>query len=324
MKKVLLLLAALLIAALFTELLVNYIVRFPKYGVDTKLVGIRSSEGGIESMFFPYSSYWTVEGGNRVFQRNNLGLPGTDVVVSDSSRYVFVLGCSFIEAAPVPPDSMATAVFQRRLSRIDPRFQVINLGHSGHDLYDSYFRSAYYERMLPPEEVILEVHGEGSTWLPRHRQPLTFTLPPDFGTPVSSLATKAIIFARDQSSLLNMIGIAIKADQQRREDEEEIAKNKASAAAEKREPALPSDLLPCLEEFHEKYKEKFLLLSMLMDARENAILGDYCRSHGLKFVSKDIVVLENRTGPAGHLNVKGNKILGEFLYGSFLEVYGKR
>jgi len=323
MKKLILLGLAFLVALLVTELLVRYVLKFPTYGVEVKLSGIRSSEGGVESMFYPHSRYWTVEGGNRVFERNNLGLPGTDVVVADSSQYVFVLGCSFIEAEQVPPESIATSMLQRRLSLISPRLQVINLGHSGHDLYDSYLRAAYFERMLPPAAVILELHEDGAVWFPRHAHPLRFTVGPDFGRPVRSWTADALRLARNYSSLVNIVVNAVKADQRKRDEEEEIAGKRRTAAGTEEEPTLPADLLTCLEAFHEKYGEKFCLVSMLMYPRENQDLADYCKSHGMNFVSRDLIVTENRVAQAGHLNIKGNTALGELLYESYLKIRQK-
>jgi hypothetical protein len=264
-----------------------------------------------------------VEGESNIFQRNNLGLPGTEVVVSESSRYVFVLGCSYVEAMQVPPDSMATSVFQRRLSRIDPRFQVLNLGHSGHDLYDSFRRSAFFEQTFPPEAVILEIHDDGASLLPRHAHPLTFTLPPDFGKPNLSLTTAVSIFLRDQSSLANIIANAIKNYQLGREEEERISRDRRSRENRGGEVSVPTDLFTCLGEFHRKYKEKFCVVSILQDAKENEALGDYCRKHGLKFLSKQVIIPENRISGSGHLNVSGNTALGDLLYGSFIEVHGK-
>ena len=321
MNKILLLLFALLIAFVFTELLVGNILHYPKYGVDRKLLGIRSSDGGVCNIYLPHSKYWTVEGGNKVFQRNNLGLPGTDVVVSDSSRYAFVLGSSYIEAGQIPPDSMATSIFQRRISKIDRRFQVINLGYSGHDPFDLYLRSAYYEQTFPPEAVFLAIQDDGAAWPSRHPHPLTFTLPPGFGKPKLSLTTAVSIFLRNRSSLANIIADAIKTVELRQD--EEVLKNRKFSEDHGRETSIPLDLLTCLWEFHARYKEKFCVLSILHDARKNIALSDYCRRHGLKFLGKEILIPENRLAGGGHLNVAGNAALGDFLYGSFIEVYGK-
>jgi len=324
MKKVLLLLLASLIAFLFTEVLVSNILRYPKYGVDRKLHGIRSSDGAIENMYFPHSKYWTVEGKNSVFQRNNLGLPGTEVIVSDSSRYVFVLGSSYSEAMQVPPDSMATSIFERRLSKIDPRFQVINLAYSGHDLYDSYRRSAYYEQTFHPEAVLLEIHDDGAMWLPRHPHPLTFTLPPDFGKPKSSVTSYVLTILRNRSSLVNLIIDAVKADERAEAQEEENALRKRTYSPNNgRGPLIPMDLFTCLREYHLKYKEKFYVVAMMPDARENKALGDYCKENGLNFVSKEIIIPENRIAGSGHLNLAGNAALGDLLYESFVEVHRK-
>jgi hypothetical protein len=317
------LLLAFLIAFLFAEVLLSNILHYPRYGVDRKLLGLRSSDGGVENIYAHHSKYWNVEGGNSVFQRNNLGLPGTEVVVSDSSRYVFVLGCSFVEAEQVPPELMATSIFQHRVSEVDPRFQIINLGHSGHDLYDSYRRSAYYERTFSPEVVFLEIHDNEAAWLSRHPHPLMFALPPDFGKPKLSLTTQVSIFLRNHSSMANVIANAIKTDELRREKEEAVARSKTSPADRGPEGSLPMDLLTCLEEFHAKYREKFCVLSIIQDARDNEALGDYCRVHGLKFRSKGILIPDKQLAGDGHLNVAGNAAFGDFLYESFIEVYGK-
>jgi hypothetical protein len=184
--------------------------------------------------------------------------------------------------------------------------------------------SAYFEQTFPPEAVFLEIHDDGAAWLPRHPHPLTFTLPPDFGKPKLSLSTEVLIFLRDRSSLANIVAIAIKSDEQRKEEEEEkVSGNRRSPADDGREASLPMDLLTCLGEFHGKYKEKFCVISMLQDARENEALSDYCRTHGLKFLSKEILIPENELAGGGHLNVAGNAALGDLLYGSFIEVFGK-
>ena len=83
------------------------------------------------------------------------------------------------------------------------------------------------------------------------------------------------------------------------------------------------DLFTCLREFHGKYKEKFYVVSIIPNARKNEALGDYCKEHGLNFVSKQIITPDNRIAGAGHLNVAGNAALGDLLYESFVDVHRK-
>ena len=97
-------------ATLLTELAVRYILGFPTYGVDKKLLGIKSSTS-TSNIFYPHSKYYNVEDGYKVYKRNNLGLYGKDVSWNKNDTLIYVLGSSYLEAAPTPPDSMAVSHF---------------------------------------------------------------------------------------------------------------------------------------------------------------------------------------------------------------------
>src|ERR1039457_5321858 len=77
LKRVLVVCLAFAGALVLAELFVRYLVHYPLYGVSERVYGMRAP--GISSnVFSPYSENWSVEGGNRVYRRNNLGLTGVD------------------------------------------------------------------------------------------------------------------------------------------------------------------------------------------------------------------------------------------------------
>ena len=90
MNRFITIIIAFIFAFILNELFVRFVIKYPNYGVEKKMIGIRADDQ-VQNIFKPYSKYWNVEGGNRVFKRNNLGLPGTDVNISNSSKYILFL-----------------------------------------------------------------------------------------------------------------------------------------------------------------------------------------------------------------------------------------
>ena len=83
----------------------RYGLGYPVYGLDKK---VKIRDIGWSNIWKPYSEYWNVEGGNRKFSRNNIGLPGLNVKIADDSKYIYILGSSFVEALQIPPEMIAT------------------------------------------------------------------------------------------------------------------------------------------------------------------------------------------------------------------------
>lgn len=163
MKKFLIVLAAFLFSVIANELVVRFIIGYPAYGVEKSIEGIPYP--GQELMFKPHSKYWSVEGGNKVFSRNNIGLQGSNVIVSNSSKYIFVLGNSFIKGAETEQSEIATSVFQSMLNPNFSKYQVINLGFYAHNPFQLWFIAQYFERIYPPAYVMLfstGITGNGS------------------------------------------------------------------------------------------------------------------------------------------------------------------
>ncbi len=318
-RKILLCTGALVGGLLIAEGVVRWGIGYPSYGVEAKVLGIRNSDNGIQNIYLPHSAYWTVEGGNRVFHRNNIGLPGSDIHAGPAARYVFVLGSSFIEASQVPPDSMATAVLQRLLARKEPAVQVLNLGHSGHDAYDDYFRSLYFSRRYRPEAVILVLQDLELSWLSHHPHPLTFVRPAEFGTELHSMTSRLMIALRNASALGNLLAEwrrGVKGDRGQTEAAPASSRTQQEETGNGRSP---EDLGKCLEAFHAAYGDAFHVVSMMSDTAANGYLHRLCDNVHMPFIVGVIPPEDHLLGGSGHLAVRGNIHLGEILYESLAQ-----
>ncbi len=98
--------------------------------------------GGWSNIRYPYAKVFNVEGRNLAVL-NNFGLPGTDIRNLDNATVV--LGSSFVEAFQLQASDISTSYLQRDLDQMEIKRNVVNLGSSGHDPYDSWFRLKYFE-----------------------------------------------------------------------------------------------------------------------------------------------------------------------------------
>ena len=145
MKKLIIILFAFILAFAMTEIIVSKIAGYPKKKGQKKFIyapHIYNNE--VLKWKAPYTEYWTVEGNNKVYRYNNLGLPGKDVFINDSSKVVFMLGDSFLEAMQVPPEKMAVSEFGKLLEGTE--FKPLNLGAPNNDAYILWFRSNFFEK----------------------------------------------------------------------------------------------------------------------------------------------------------------------------------
>jgi len=313
MKKIIIFLFAVIISFFFTELIVRFALHYPVYGVEKKVTGLYS-----DKLFFPYSEYWNVEGGNHVFSRNNLGLPGIDVKVDSLSKNVMILGTSFVEAFQFPPEDIATSVFQKKLQQNSSRFQVINLSYSGNDPYDSYFRLSYFEKEIKPSFVILLVDDIYNEWLKKHKHPLNFDSPENFGKEKSGFTQRLFTNLRNHFALINLVARALQSEENANET---IETDKPISQEQIRDQDIPADLFTCLIEYKKKYSDRFLCLSIMDNDSVNAQLSSFCSQNKISFDCKKLNIEENKINGEGHLNLKGNKLLGDFFYESFIKFY---
>lgn len=294
-------------AILLTELAVRHILGFPTYGVEKKLLGIKSSTT-TSNIFYPQSKYYNVEDGYKVYKRNNLGLYGKDVSWNKNDTLVYVLGSSYLEAAPTPPDSMAVSILQNQFDIDGRRYKVINIARSGHDPYDSFFRLAWFEKLYGKGKVILVLEGSYEEWLTRHPHPLLFSLSPQFGLVESSQSTQLAMIALNHSASAYMIKQAAKST--------DIGENAFLLKQTSNDSAnlIPIDLKICLDSYQKKYGDDFIVLSIMESKIHNNELRQYCDSKNINFYSRPINKASNKIGGKGHLTIAGNKLLGLALY----------
>jgi len=292
-----------------TELAVRYILGFPAYGVDKKLLGIKSSTE-TSNIFYPHSKYYNVEDGYKVYERNNLGLYGKDVSWNKNDTLIYVLGSSYLEAAPTPPDSMAVTHFQKLIDKSDAPYKVINLGRSGHDPYDLYFRLTWFERQFGFGKVILVLEDDYLAWLERHHHPLSSNLKSEFGKvevndPLSQIAVTFL----NNSSIAYLLYNAIRRSN--------FKENEYLKYQEEDVNDLSKDLTTCLNFYKNKYGRSFYLLSIMDNERINESLIQFSKISRICYHQKAINIPEYKIEGIGHLNLKGNEILGKSLYECF-------
>lgn len=325
MKRLLIILIAFIVALLFNELWVKYIIKFPSYGIDKTVHGIRDSEKGVQNIFSSYSYYWDVEGGNVLFQRNNIGLYGLDIRRKKYDKYIYLLGTSFIEAKQINPEKMAASVFFKQISRYDSNYQVINLGCSGHDPYDSYLRIQYFEKYYKPDKVILILNDLYYEWFNRHSYPFNFSSRKNSGEESQGLFYKVQKLSRNTSCSINLL--AQYARSLNEEDSKGIDVNNEDNGNNNLTKYNYSNLYrlyDCLKEYQIKYKNDFLCISIISDYNSNQYISRYCAQENINFVyNENINIPANLLKGIGHLNYNGNRKLGELLYGSYVEFYKK-
>jgi hypothetical protein len=329
LKNAVLFAAACLLALLVAEGLVRYVVGYPTYGVRDREYGLWSGSAS-QPVFKARSKYWTVEGGNRVFARNNLGLPGTDVRPSGAAPYVFVLGDSYVQGYEVPPDSMATSVFGRLLDQEGHPASVLNLGRGGYDPFNCYFRASYFARLYPPAAVILVLQSDYEGWFLRRPDPLRFIADPRAGQSDRRSAVRLHNAARNASAFANLV-IKAAYENQRVFDEsagdgfQDVPRDGARHGS-KKDPSgerpggeslagssVPPGLLDSLREFRKSFGRGFICVSIVDDQKLNEGLAAFARSDSFTFASRPLNRPEFKINGAGHLNAHGHARLGELL-----------
>ncbi len=313
MKKVLLFILAALSALICIELFVAKVIGYPTYGVEMKMMGIRGLEQPV-NVFKPFSKYWTVEGGNKVYKRNNIGLNGINVIISNKSKYIFVLGSSFVEASQTPPEKIATSILQNKLQVQNSNYQVLNLGISGHDPYDLYWRSSFFEKTFIPTKVFLVIDTTFSDWFRRQRHPLNFAGKLKKPKRLYSSEMKYASFMVNHSSFLNLVSVLIE-----RRDLDDGKNNHRHSSEAGFAVKLDPDLIACILTYSEKYKDRFSMVSITRDNKYVSQIHDFCDANKINFISRNILLPDYQLNGKGHLNNEGNKLLGEMLYESFIQ-----
>ncbi len=323
MKKILLILLSFVAAFAVSEIIVSKIVKYPKRTSSVKYVFLPDF-AGFETLKLkePHSKFWSVEGGNRVFEYNNLSVTGSDMYPDDKSKLIYVLGDSYVEASSVPAEQTGVSVFQSALNKIDTNLKVFNGSFPNSDPFTLWFRTMFFEKWYRPEYVILLVtHLDLLDMnMQRHPDTLNFTVPENFGSVIpESKSERYLDVFRKRFAVFNLISTSIsaagaKGDRFRNGLDEVYTKNLAASIPKFRE---------CLLKYKNKFGEKFIVVSLEVNEEKNKVIYDACAELGINYANKKLLTPENQWAKGQHLNAKGNKEFGEFLYDTFIRFYKK-
>lgn len=317
-KKILILIFAFFFAFAISEIVIGSVVGYPKFNVRYKMNNIRDAEGGSAYIYKPFAKYWTVEGGHIVYERNNLGLPGK---YSDTSKKcIYLVGNSFVSALQVDPLKIATSIFQEKLEVVTDSLTVINLGYSGESPYDSFIHLGYYEKVKVPERVMLVISDLNSNRLKKHIVPFVKNTENQLYQVDDSWITKLQIFLRNNFATLNILRSSLSVQQENEIRSKELNKSfELNGKTNEQLDEFTDELKEVLINYREKYQTKFILISIISSANVNASLKIFCDYERITFFSEPINTCENKYNGIGHLNVEGNRKLGELLFNAFIE-----
>lgn len=306
MKKIIMILFALLCALIINELFVRYIVQYPVQGIDKRIFSGNIANGGYENIYFPYSKALITEEGLIEYKRNNLGLPGSEIHVNNNSKYIFVLGNSYLEARAIPSNLLASSILDTKLKLKDENYQVLNLGVGGYDPYSSFFRAKLFEKYYTPQKVLLVLVWD---YFDKYQNlKLDFSLPKGFGTAYKSTSFEYISFLRNHFSSLNLYRNLINEDHQQ---ETRVVQSEGKLSSNIR----IKPIINIIEGYHKEFGDKLICVSVFTEFNHNKELTEFCRTKNIPFFyNANILNSNNRINGTGHLNILGNKELGDFLY----------
>ena len=322
LKKIFIFFIFFIIALIINEIIFAKIIGYPRYGVYKKIHGIRKTENEISEIYYPHSKYWTVEGGNKVYTRNNIGLPGKDVIINDSINYIFVLGDSFVEAYQVSPLKMATSIFDDNIDKIKKEnlFEVINLGHSGHTAYDCYLRCSFYKNKYFPYAVFLVISSVSDEDL-KFNKFIKFNSNDVAVYDIKSPLVEMQRILRNKMTLINISALYLKNINlsEQKEKFSNLQNNPNNSVYRYNESdSNRFNLLNVLLNFKNDY-DKFYAVIATYNEKDSTVIKNFCDKNGIKiYFKKDILRKENRINHIGHLNETGNLELGNELTKIFL------
>lgn len=294
------------------EILIRATINHPTYNIEKKLSGLRKSNNGITEIYMPYSRFWTSEGGYNISVTNNLGLSGSDVILSDTSKYIYILGSSYVQANQVERYKISTSVLQSKLG-YNSRYQIINLGEGGLDQYDSYFKMKYYEKLYKPELIFMILERVDDRWLSRH-DTLNFDIDGNAVFEIEpGIIEKVEHYLRTYSAFINLLSNGYKITSKIGFNGSNRI-NTINDPNETKAENISKKLLTCINKFSEVYKSKFMLVSIINNDEINNSLDKYCKEKNIHFSCSKINRNENKLNQNGHLNENGNRELGNFLY----------
>jgi len=314
LKRIALIIAAIILAAIISEFVVVGLIGYPRLVFGTKVYALQPGLKPYTSLKWhaPHYALWSVEGGNKVIQYNNLGLSGPNIGRGDSTRYCMLLGNSYIEALQFEGSKTASGVLQSHLATKGSDMQVVNLGASAHDPYILWFRMKFFENYLKPTRVVLvyERFDTMTRYFSRWKTPLDFSIQKHFGKQLHYSKVKQVSDKlRSYSAFVNLVvNLSSKKSEQRQEQGD------ISQAAKVDHLRTYDMLTSCLLEYQKAYGDGFIFVSLMKDNPYKQELSDFCEANGIDYHSNyGIVEARNLIKGSGHLNEKGNRELGLYL-----------
>ncbi|HWQ82199.1 MAG TPA: hypothetical protein VN514_08000 [Ignavibacteria bacterium] len=321
MKKFLIILSALVLAFYASEFILHNILKYPKRTASVKYAFISGIPGfEVLKLKEPHSDFWSVEGGNKVYKYNNLSVTGIDMYPDEKSKLIYVLGNSYVEAASVPPESTGVSVLQKHLNTIDTNIKVFNAAYPNSDPYTLWFRTLFFEKWYKPDYVFLLLTRLDllDLNLQKHKDTLDFRTPENFGNVLpESKSDRYLDVLRKRFAVFNLISQSISTAGVKNE---RINSNIDDVYVKDIEKSMEK-LKKCLIKFREKFGDRFTVISLETDEAKSRIMADVCESVGVVYANKKLLVSENQWEKGQHLNEKGNREFGDFLFELFKNLY---
>ncbi len=316
MKRLFLLVLALIVSFLLTELLVSSVIGYPKYVTGSRKFFLDYAIGPYKTLTWRAPRYpsWSVEGGNVLLRYSNVGLPGPDIDLSNNAGYVAVLGNSYIEGMQVSPDESAVAYLNNSLQQKGSRLQAINLGSSAHDPYVLWYRLLFFEHFFKIDKVILvyerfsRMRSYFSRW---DLDSINFPDSLQFQELQMSNRKKVFDAVRAESSFMNIMTTFKNKDTR---SNNETTPSASKSASQNVDQQTFMTLKAALSAFHRRYGANFAFVSLMRDNPFKADLDSFCTAEGINYLQNDtLIVPENLINGEGHFNKKGHEQLGKLL-----------
>jgi len=306
--------AALLLSIIAAEVFVRFVVGYPLFDVAFYIDDLDVTSARSGRIYKPYARLWSVEGGNIIVCKNNLGLPGADITISPSSKYLYLMGTSFLEAVETPHDKIASYYFQKKLQQDYPQFQVLNIAYRNNDPYAQFYRLNYYIRQYPASYGVLVIENvyPDNFWLRRYGKKLSFDIKDNQYRISRTFKAEAPRILRNRSSLANLIvrQFGTQANEQADLNPVKSVQQPSQISYEYSFEVYNKVLF----QMKQLLKGNLLVVCIANDTNLANEINGICTSLDIGYVYGKVLLRENQLNGKGHLNQKGNAELGQLLY----------
>jgi len=313
-KQLLLIILSSIISLIFAEWIVAGVIGYPRYTCGNRVYKIHDRLGGYNFITWrpPYYEKWNVEGGNKVVRYNNVGLYGVDIRKSASNKYIVLLGNSYIEGAQLSGERIAAGVLQQNLEKHNRTdYQVINLGSSAHDPYVLWYRLMFFKRYFSPSVVVLICESFDTLANYYSRWSDSELEYPDEVRPIQMQQNRLknnIDNLRSLSACINLLYSLREKSGNKQKAGSEVTQNTDNISTIRR-------LTKSLTAYNNAFGDRFLFVSLMKDNPLKDELASFCIANKIAYAVNDTIMYSrNLLHGAGHLNRKGNQILGDVLF----------